>query len=410
MAQPALEHILELLDDQWPELVAGTVDAIVGQVPAYARSQHPELLGDLANHVDVVFRVLVKCLREDRLAVREDFPITRDQAQRRIDQGVGLSDFLQAFRIGQMHIWNGILDAVGDDPDAREIALRLVDKVMHVIEVGSTVAAEGYLEAQQHNVADQDRRVRDLFEDLLRQEDVSTEAKQAMLRSAGLLPPTDLVVFSAVPVSGTADDRMYRFAVTAVRAGRSAGLGGMAATRRDELVGAIPVARDGMSKTIVRLENAVRAIARTGMSVSVGVSTVRRGLAEVPEAYAEAVLARNALADRPGFLALATLSTFDYLVLREDETARRLVQPELRRFVEQDLARGGELVTTLEAYAACNLNAKTVAQRLHLHVNTVYYRLNKVAERTGRDLRSFPDVMEVVIAVRLLRKAPAAMT
>ena len=104
-------------------------------------------------------------------------------------------------------------------------------------------------------------------------------------------------------------------------------------------------------------------------------------------------------------LALPLLSSFDYLVLRDDETARRLIRPQVRQFVSDDLAAGGTLITTLVEFAACDMNAKTAAERLHLHVNTAYYRLERIAERTGCDLRRLADVMELLIAVRLLGAA-----
>jgi sugar diacid utilization regulator len=53
-------------------------------------------------------------------------------------------------------------------------------------------------------------------------------------------------------------------------------------------------------------------------------------------------------------------------------------------------------------FAASDLNAKTAAEGLHLHVNTAYYRLERIAERTGCDLRRLADVMELLIAIRLL--------
>ena len=43
----------------------------------------------------------------------------------------------------------------------------MVGQVMRTIEVGSTAAAEAYLEAQQYRVADRARLARDLLEDLL---------------------------------------------------------------------------------------------------------------------------------------------------------------------------------------------------------------------------------------------------
>jgi DNA-binding PucR family transcriptional regulator len=96
----------------------------------------------------------------------------------------------------------------------------------------------------------------------------------------------------------------------------------------------------------------------------------------------------------------------DYLVLRDDETARRLIRPQVRRFLAEDAAAGGTLIATLVEFAACDMNAKIAAERLHLHVNTAYYRLERIAERTGCDLRRLADVMELLIAVRLMGASP----
>jgi DNA-binding PucR family transcriptional regulator len=49
--------------------------------------------------------------------------------------------------------------------------------------------------------------------------------------------------------------------------------------------------------------------------------------------------------------------------------------------------------------------AQPGVRRLHLHVNTAYYRLERIAERTGCYLRRLADVMELIIAIRLLGAA-----
>lgn len=68
------------------------------------------------------------------------------------------------------------------------------------------------------------------------------------------------------------------------------------------------------------------------------------------------------------------------------------------------MANAGTLTSTLQAYAAANLNAKVAAQRLYIHVNTAHHRLARIEERTGRDLRNLADVQELLIAVRLARR------
>jgi DNA-binding PucR family transcriptional regulator len=103
-------------------------------------------------------------------------------------------------------------------------------------------------------------------------------------------------------------------------------------------------------------------------------------------------------------LCLSDLSAFEYLTTGGDETARRLVPAATQAFVDDDLAQGGALTSTVLAYAEANLNAKAAAERLFVHVNTAHYRLARVAEKTGCDLRSLSDVIELLIAIRLAQR------
>ena len=99
---------------------------------------------------------------------------------------------------------------------------------------------------------------------------------------------------------------------------------------------------------------------------------------------------------------MSDLTTFEYLLTKRDDTARRLIDPAVRRFVEDDLAADRVYIDTLEAYAKANLNAKAAAETLYVHGNTAYYRLDRIAERTGKDLRRFDDVLDLLVAVKLL--------
>lgn len=106
---------------------------------------------------------------------------------------------------------------------------------------------------------------------------------------------------------------------------------------------------------------------------------------------------------------LADLSVVDYLVHRADDAAVRVIDPVLAEVLMEDLAGSGQVVETLEAYVRANLNAKIAAEELTVHPNTVYYRLDRLGERTGRDLRQFDALMEALVAARLLARwrAPA---
>jgi len=401
-----LARIVTLIEESLDRIVAETVDTIMSQIPVYRQRPERGLQQDLVKHVDAVFRVLLVVIAERRMPIRSDFAMTREMAYRRVEQGVSLNDFLRAFRIGQLNLWHAVLEGAGDDPDAQRAALAIVDQLMMVIEVGSAVAAEGYLDAQQHQLADRDRVRRDLVEDLLTGQVPTMGAKASILGAAGLDRSDCLLVLSAVVLDGGAVDRTLRTAVSAVRASRGTGRPGLVVTRQDEVVAVLPVPAPEVANCTRGVGKALEELTAPGGLLGVGISTPRGGLALVPEAYEEACAAREALGTRAGVVALPLLSTFDYLVMRVDTTARRLVRPELVRFVEDDATRGGALVATLLEYVASDLNAKTVASRLHMHANTVYYRLDRIAELTGCDVRSFAGVLELLIAVRVIGGTP----
>ena len=409
-ADSAIARIAVAVQDSMDDMVAAAVQEIWDQVPAYPGSNDAGLREDVARHVRAIFDVFLAGLTGGQPTRRSEFTMTREQATRRVAQGITLADFLKAFRIGQLTLWQGVLAAAGDDAAAREEALAAVARIMTVIEVGSTVAAEAYLEAQQHAVAEGDRVRRDLLEDLLARRTSFTGPKRAILRAAGLGPDTRLLVTSAVLAGDQSDDHALRDAALAV--GRTRGTGGrsLVVARQDEMVLITPVPRGGAALVVAGLRRACAELRQRQIALAAGVSTVRAGLSEAADAYAEARIARDGLGATAGVLALPLLSSLDYLVLRDDETARRLIRPQVRRFVEEDTAAGGALITTLVEFAASDLNAVAAAERLHMHVNTAYYRLDRIAERTGCDVRRLADVMELLIALRLLGAFPAART
>lgn len=393
--------------DSLAEMIEAATEAIFAQVPAYAGSTDSRLRADVSAHVAAIFGVFLDGLADDEPARRAAFTVTREQASYRLGQGISLADFLQAFRIGQLTLWQGVLDIAQGDEQAKEAALTLVERIMKVIELGSTVAAEAYLQAQQHQLAESDRLRRDLVEDLLANRTTFAGRKRSILQAAGLHAETRLLVASAAPVTDPVghEQALAAAAIAIAAAGRGTG-SGLAALRQDEIVGVVPLPHGDANAAVASLQRTAAATAEGTLALAIGVSTVHFSLHEVPEAYAEAQSAREALSGADGVLALPLLTAFEYLMLREAQTAQRLIKPQVRRFVTQDAAAGGALIATLVEYARCDLNAKTAAEKLHLHVNSAYYRLDRIAERTGYDLRKLANVVELLIAIRLLGAAP----
>jgi DNA-binding PucR family transcriptional regulator len=208
-------------------------------------------------------------------------------------------------------------------------------------------------------------------------------------------------VITAVPVGALEDEYALRSAASALARAAGGVLRPLTVVRQDEIV--IVRALDGQdARTLTEpIRRAWREQLDSGIGLAIGISTPFGSLAGVAEAYREACTALESLGMDGGVLALPDLRALDYLALRADPTAKRLIPAAIRRFVEEDAAAGGALTSTLLAYAEANLNAKEAAQRLYIHVNTAHHRLSRIEEKTGCDLRDLADVQELLIAIKL---------
>ncbi|MDN5313165.1 MAG: hypothetical protein PWQ68_2138 [Thermoanaerobacteraceae bacterium] len=62
-----------------------------------------------------------------------------------------------------------------------------------------------------------------------------------------------------------------------------------------------------------------------------------------------------------------------------------------------------DALTTIRAVLDCNLNIAEAARKLYIHRNTLMYRLDKIHEQTGLDIRDFQDAVKMEIYLLLNR-------
>lgn len=78
------------------------------------------------------------------------------------------------------------------------------------------------------------------------------------------------------------------------------------------------------------------------------------------------------------------------------------------RFVEEmmgrpDLFTDSETITTLDAFFSMDCNVSETAKKLYIHRNTLLYRLDKIKNEAGLDVRSFNDAVLVRILLLLYK-------
>ncbi|MEV0521714.1 helix-turn-helix domain-containing protein, partial [Nonomuraea sp. NPDC050405] len=76
--------------------------------------------------------------------------------------------------------------------------------------------------------------------------------------------------------------------------------------------------------------------------------------------------------------------------------AGRLLGP----LIDYDRRHQSDLVRTLGTFLDCAGSWNACGERLHVHVNTVRYRIGRVEELTGRDLSSMADRVDFFLALR----------
>jgi hypothetical protein len=394
----ALDRIVEALRARQAELVERGVDRIFSEIPAYSGLAHTPFVGDVRNHVGLHHDVVIRSLAAGRPLEPKDLAFMRPQVTRRVGR-IPLADFMHGFRVYLEVLWEALLESAVDEP-GREAALEAAGIVIRYINSAATEAAEVYLEAERLLLAQGDRVRRDLLEDLLAGRAPIPGPKLTAARDAGLHPPAPCVVIVAVPLTTPDDEHALRAVTVALARAVGSVLQPLTVTRHDELV---LIARvDGNPGELVdALGQAHERLAAEGTRLAIGVSAVVNGLDHVAGAYEEAQAAVERVRATGGLLALPALSAFDCLTRFGRETARRRIPERLRQFVAEDEADGGVLTATLLEYVASDFNAKLAAERLYVHPNTARYRLGKIEERTGCDLRRVADVMDLLVAVSL---------
>lgn len=78
------------------------------------------------------------------------------------------------------------------------------------------------------------------------------------------------------------------------------------------------------------------------------------------------------------------------------------------RFVEQAFSRSDyyvepEIMTTLETFFSLDCNVSETAKKLYIHRNTLLYRLDKLKQETGLDVRLFRDAVMVKVILLLYK-------
>ncbi|MFE2217059.1 helix-turn-helix domain-containing protein [Streptomyces canus] len=183
---------------------------------------------------------------------------------------------------------------------------------------------------------------------------------------------------------------------------------GLAATRDGGTVLLLPLTAGDTATELAR-RTAGHLGTAVHEAVTVGASAPVRDLAvhldAVAAAYEEGRRCLDALRllGRSGGGAAAEDFGFLGLLLAGDRDIAGFVDRTIGQVVTYDDRRGTDLLRTLDAYFACGMSPARTKDELHVHVNTVAQRLERVGRLLGEDWQSPARALEIQLALRLHR-------
>lgn len=184
----------------------------------------------------------------------------------------------------------------------------------------------------------------------------------------------------------------------------------------DEAIALVPLPavsteHDGSEQGVLAdsLLDAIRAPLTAGLNddgrLTLGVSAAVHSAEGLRGALEEARHARRVAAARTGRVCAAGHQELASHVLLlpfvPDDVRRAFTARLLDPLREYDHRHRAELIPTLEAFLDSDGSWTRCASRLHLHVNTLRYRVGRIEQLTGRDLSRLEDKLDFFLALRM---------
>lgn len=306
----------------------------------------------------------------------DELQLFRDSARNRATEGMQLEDLLQAYRAGGQIGFRMLQEAAL--PGEQNALLLCARMLMQYVDRVSAAVGQTYLDERQALVSEEERRLRELIDCLLASRTISAPLRELAERIG--FPLGDRYRAFALAAPGGSARRHAQVAAAL----RTRGV--LALTEGERVVGLAPPDRDSATLrdggTLLAAGDA-RPLAELGeileelrLVADLGARLGRTGEVEPDEYLPELLLARGP---------------------RVAQMVRRRVLGPLEAYAER---RSSELVETLDAFVRSGLDRRRAAAEIHVHPNTLDYRLRRIAELTGLDLRRPDDLTLVVLALR----------
>jgi hypothetical protein len=295
--------------------------------------------------------------------------------------GRSLDDLRAAFRTGTRAAWRGAADLASRAGVSAPIAIALAEAIFTYGDELATDVVEGYLRMQSDEAGERERRRRRVALALLDPDGNDPEAVARAAELARWLVPRTLAVLAleadspldvtrrldADVLAGADSDGAWLIVPDPDGPGRAAAL---ARAVGDESAALGPTVPPAQAHRSLRWARATLGLARDGALANSGPLRVNDHLATV-------------------------------ILLQDRELAAELMRTRLAALDELPAAERARLLDTLAAWLEHQRHTPAIAAQLHVHPQTVRYRMAKLRELLGESLDTPDGRFELVLALRI---------
>ncbi|MGE0239902.1 MAG: PucR family transcriptional regulator [Parvibaculaceae bacterium] len=378
-------------------------EAVLAEVPAFSGSGNPDVLPDLDRHggeqLDEIRRLV-------RGGAPGDLDFVRAQAQRRAQQRFPLEAALHAYRRGEPILAQWLSDAALASGHGGGATAAVADFVSAYTNAISAIATAEYVDHIRALAEAEGDRRSELFNILLNGYDEADGRVARLLKRAGYLEQRQAYCVAAVQsvnaVEMESPARAQRIVNALSDALAAASIRMLAGTRNSAVVAVISARRRQSGWTAPQANLAERIhplLLQLGPAVLVGVSADHPSTSFLPRALHEATIALDFASVDNRVVQFSALPIRSLLVHHGTDYIKSAPPNWVGPLIAADAKAGGALVQTLRAVAQADMNVQQAARLLGKHPNTIYTRIERIRELTGRDGQRYHDLTELLLGV-----------
>jgi hypothetical protein len=386
-----------------PALTGRVVARLLADLPVYAELPREEISGDIADIVQHNLRLFADLVECRRPATDAELAQQRDSAAQRAEEGVPLDAILTAYQVGTAMCLQEVVD--GAQPGDLAAVLEIVDHVMVVQQQLTSAVSGAYLDARRILDSQEHGGQHALMTALLTGEPLDRFAHRTGPRPADryltmtlvLGPHPDERSQPTGPGAGVAARRKIR----RVRTTLDHFAGTPVLTALDACGGTVllPVAEElpwqGARGLRALVDEAARA---AGVPITAAAEIAEPAAVPAAVARTTEIVGLVTRTGRPPGLYRLSDVLLEYQLSRPSAALRGLAQ------LLTPLESKPELLHTLETYLALGLDRRNTATALHVHPNTVDYRIRRIHSLTGLS-PARPADLQLISAALVARRS-----